>query len=231
MPSTTEASAPALMLQGKSSGGYPHRPVNGPALVALDIAGPPDAWVALGLTVADEVAQLGEVTLRFGFEGEGIVGWALRGADGPGELDGLRTLWLPRPVTPSAPTDHKLGAGTVDHVVVRSPDPRRTFACFEGAGLILRREREAGSTECPLVQGFFRHGEAVVEVVGPRKVADDGPSALWGLTLVVADLDAAFARLGDALGPPRAAVQPGRRIAPARPSLALGVAVALITPE
>lgn len=207
--------------------------VSGPALVALDIAGPPDPWVAIGLTVADQVAQVGDVTLRFGADadGEGIVGWALHGAAGPADLDGLRTLWLPEPVTPSAPVDHDVGVIAVDHIVVLTPDPRRTFACFESAGLALRRERDAGSAERPLLQGFFRDGEATVEVVGPREVTDDGPARFWGLTLVVADVDAAATRLGEErCGAPKAAVQPGRRIATLRRAAGLPAAVALISP-
>ena len=204
--------------------------MSGPALVALDIAGRPEPWVALGLTVADDVSQVGDVTLRYGVEGEGITGWALRGIEGPADLDGLRTLWLPEPVTPSAPVEHELAGVRVDHVVVRTPDPRRTFACFEAAGLVLRREREGGTAERPLVHGFFRHGEAIVEVVGPREPTDDGPSALWGLTLTVDDLDAACVRLGEHVGEPRDAVQPGRRIASVRGGLGLPVAVALMSP-
>ncbi len=206
--------------------------MSGPALVALDLAGPPDPWVAIGLMVADAVAQVGDVTLRFGLEGEGATGWALRGVEGPADLDGLRTLWLPEPVTPSAPVEHGLGAIAVDHVVVTTPDPDRTFSRFQDAGLALRRERAAGSEERPLRQGFFRHGEATIEVVGPRTVAGDGPARFWGLTLVVADLDAAVAGLGaERCRPAKQAVQAGRRIATLRRAAALPVAVALITPS
>lgn len=200
----------------------------GPAVVALDIAGPPEPWVRLGLTVADRVAQLGDVTLRFGHEGEGIVGWALRGV-GVDDVDGLPTQWLPEPVTPSHPVDHPLAATAVDHVVVATPDPTRTFTAFEHAGLVLRREAEAGTPERPLRQGFFRHGEAIVEVVGPRE-PEDGPARFWGLTLVVADLDAAATRLGDAATQPKDAVQPGRRIMRLRRNAGLPVPVALMSP-
>lgn len=206
--------------------------MSGPALVALDIAGTAEPWVALGLMVADRVSQVGDVTLRFGVDGEGMTGWALRGMEGPAELDGVPTLWLPEPVTPSAPVDHELTGARVDHVVVQTPDPRRTFAAFESAGLRLRREREAGSEQRPLLQGFFRHGEAVVEVVGPPDGKDDGPARLWGLTLVVDDLDAAVERLGEErCSAAKDAVQPGRRIATVTPAVGLPVPVALMTPE
>lgn len=201
------------------------------ALIALDIAGPGDAWGELGLMVADEVTQLGEVTLRFGHEGEGIVGWALRGPDGPPDLDGLATTWLPEPVEPSAPREHRLAYPCIDHVVVATPDPRRTFACFESAGLVLRRERAAGTEQRPLAQGFFRHGETIVEVVGPREPTDDGPATFWGLTLVAEELDAVVVQLGEErCSAPREAVQPGRRIASLRHDAGLGTRVALISP-
>jgi hypothetical protein len=53
----------------------------------------------------------------------------------------------------------------------------------------------------------------------------------WGLTLVVDDLDAAAARLGDRVGPVKDAVQKGRRIATLRREAGLGVPVALMSPR
>ncbi len=216
--------------------------MSGPALVALDLGGSSDPWAAIGLMVADGVSQVGDVTLRYEHlvtaeqreqaSDDGIRGWALQGVDGPGELDGLRTLWLPEPVTPSTPVEHPLGVLAVDHVVVRTPDPARTFACFESAGMVLRLEREAGTEERPLRQGFFRHGQARIEVVGPTEPVDDGPAAFWGLTLVVEDLDAAVEHLGpERCGAPRDAVQPGRRIAALTREADLPVRVALMSPE
>jgi hypothetical protein len=55
---------------------------------------------------------------------------------------------------------------------------------------------------------------------------------VWGLALVVDDLDAACARLGKELvGDLRDAVQPGRRIATLRPAAGIGIPVALMTPD
>jgi hypothetical protein len=48
---------------------------------------------------------------------------------------------------------------------------------------------------------------------------------------VVADVDALAAARPEALGTPRAAVQPGRRIVSAREEAGLGVPVAFITPR
>lgn len=52
----------------------------------------------------------------------------------------------------------------------------------------------------------------IVEVVGAPGTAGDGPSTLWGITYVVADIDATAAFFGERTGPVKDAVQPGRRI-------------------
>src|SRR5207244_624999 len=142
-----------------------------PALVIrrldeLLIAAEPERWAALGLAVgADGVAQVGTIRLRLGAPGEpGIAGWRVRGlADG--DLDGLPTQGSDAPPRAPAPAaDHPLGALAIDHVVVATPDLGRTIAALEGAGLQLRRVREAGPTAR---QGFLVVGDAILEVVGP----------------------------------------------------------------
>jgi hypothetical protein len=55
-------------------------------------------------------------------------------------------------------------------------------------------------------------------------------ASFWGFVLNVADIDAAFERLGpDVLSPPKQAVQPGRRIASFRSAAGLGAPIALMT--
>jgi hypothetical protein len=103
-----------------------------------------------------------------------------------------------------------------------TPTLGRAFGELEGLGLELRRIREAGEGRR---QGFFRLGETLLEVVGP--VGEE--TALWGLTVVVEDLDALARRLGDELGTIRDAVQPGRRIATLRPSAGSGVPLAFMS--
>ncbi len=61
-------------------------------------------------------------------------------------------------------------------------------------------------------QIFFRAGEVIIEVVGSPDTASEGPSTLWGITYVVADIDATAAYFGDRTAPVKDAVQPGRRI-------------------
>jgi hypothetical protein len=203
--------------------------VTGPAIAAVQLAGPSAPWAAAGFAVADDGrVAVGATTLELaGVAGSGIVGWSLTG-EGPGSLDGLATRWVPRGGAPE-PVAHPNTALRVDHVVITTPDPERTWAALQAAGMVLRRERRAGSPERPLRQGFFRHGEAIAEVVGPAEPSGDGPASFWGVTLTVGDLDAAAALLGDRLGPVRDAVQPGRRIGTVRREAGLGTAVALMS--
>jgi len=72
----------------------------------------------------------------------------------------------------------------------------------------------------------------VVEVPpGSREERDpDAPSRFWGLAFGVDDLDRCAAYLGDRLGEPRDAVQPGRRIATLRREAGLSPGIAFMTP-
>ena len=202
----------------------------GPTPTALALAEAPPAWVALGFAVDPAgVAQVGGVALRLG---DGPAGWTLADAgagERPDALDGIATTWeppgTPRPVAPVHPN----GALEVDHVVVATPDLPRTLRALEAAGMAVRRRRDAGTPERPLRQAFLRHGPCVVEVVGPRTAAGTGPARLWGLTVTVADIDAASALLGPALGAPRDAVQPGRRIATVRRAAGIAIPLALMS--
>ena len=193
-----------------------------PELDEILIAGPPDAWAALGLTVEDGVAAIGGVRLRFGAAGEGIAGWTLRGLDEGAELDGLPTGVSH--ASPPAAVDHPLRMTAVDHVVAFTPDVDRTVAALCAAGLDHRATRDAGGGRR---QAFFVLGPCLLELGGPV----EGKVHFWGLTLVVDDIDAAAERLGDRLGRVKEAVQPGRRIATVRPEAGLGVPVALMTPR
>jgi hypothetical protein len=80
-------------------------------------------------------------------------------------------------------------------------------------------------------QVFFRPGEAIIELVGPPTPEGTAPARFFGLAFTVADLDATAAYLGEHLGQPKDAVQPGRHIATVRSAAGLGVPVAFMTPE
>jgi len=176
-------------------------------LEGLVLGGAAEPWEALGL-LRDQAPD--RIAVAYATEEPGgICGWSL--ATG---------------VLPQRAVDEPAGWLHVDHVVAFTPDLDATVEALTAAGLDHRRTRDAARG---LRQAFFLARPALLEVGGP--VPDCDAPAFWGLTLVVDDLDAAAARLGDRLGPAKDAVQPGRRIATVRREAGLGVPVALMTPR
>ena len=166
-------------------------------------------------------------------EGRGIAAWSLRDLASD-ELDGLPTTLSDSPPPPPAPP-HPNGAISIDHVVAFTPDLERTLDSLRGAGLDFRRLREGPTPGGSERQGFFRVGEALLEVIeapeGSRIRSDPAaPARLWGLAFLVESLETPARVLGERLGEPRDAVQPGRRIATVRGEAGLGAAVAFMTP-
>ena len=155
----------------------------------------------------------------------GIEGWALHGAE-EGAPDGLVTEEA-RPERLETTIRHPNTAVRIDHLVVFTPELKRTITAFEGSGLDLRRIREPDEPGPPVRQAFFRLGEVICEVVENAR-APAGPAAFWGVTFAVADLDRSAELLGPNLGEIHDAVQPGRRIATVRKEANLGIPVAFI---
>jgi hypothetical protein len=196
-----------------------------PSIDELEIADEPSAWSAAGFDVAGGVCTVSRVRLRLVGKGprRGILGWTL-GDDASAPA-----------ASGDAAARHPNGALRVDHVVMLSPELDRTVAELESQGFDLRRRREGATPGGSTRQAFFRAGEPILEVVqapeGTSVARDpDGPARLWGLAFVVEDIDDTAELLGDLLGRPRDAVQPGRRIATMRPEAGLGPAVAFMTP-
>jgi hypothetical protein len=215
--------------------------VRRPTIGEVVLADRPRTWRDLGFDVPGESFVVGTVMIRLVDDADrrGIVEWSLRDALTT-DLDGLPTH-LSRSL-PVGPSEHPNGARSIDHVVVLTSSLDRTAAALDDAGVQLRRVREAGSPRAPARQGFFRLGEVILEVVqkgGPGETDDGGepapvasePARFWGVVFVVADLDALGELLGERLGTPRDAVQPGRRIATLQPSAGAGLPVAFITPD
>jgi hypothetical protein len=200
----------------------------------LRIADDPSVWAAAGFHVDGALCEVGGLRLRFEGPGprRGITGWSVRGVR-ERDLDGLDTSPSDRP--PAAAPRHPNGVVSVDHLVVVTPDIDRTTAALRGAGLDLRRTRAGATPGGSTRQSFFRMGDVILEVVlapeGTKLAADAaGPARLWGISFLVEDLEATAAVLGELLGAPRDAVQPGRRIATLRREAGLGPAIAFMTP-
>jgi hypothetical protein len=200
-------------------------PAAGPRLRRLTVADPEAAWARLGFQVTGSQIELGGVQLVLGVPGRGIVGWAIEGLGGVREIDGLAVEPADGPAL--APADrpaHPNRATGIDHVVLLTPAFDRTAAALEQAGLGLRRVTESRQG---LRQGFRRLGPAILELV---QAPDVERVHLWGLTVIVEDIDGLAERLGEDLTEVKPAVQPGRRIATLRPSAGLTTAVAFMDP-
>ena len=180
----------------------------------------------MGFAVTDGGVALGSTIVRPTGAGGGVLGWSVSGLSSD-DLDGLSTTVVDHSDPPAVP-DHPNSAVSIDHVVVRTPDLDRTVAALERAGLELRRARDAGGG---VRQAFLWVGDVILEVVSAADGDPAEPASLWGLVVVVSDLERAAAVAGDALGTPRDAVQPGRRIATVRREAGLGLPVALMTPH
>jgi hypothetical protein len=182
------------------------------SIAELVVGGAPEPWESLGFAKLSSegsrtLFSLADVALIVDTSHDpGMVDWNLDDAPFTGPAG-------------------RIGCLGVDHVVWRTDDLDAT--CTEVTrltGAPRKRIREAGNG---VVQGFHRVGSVVVEVVaGGQHV---GKPFLWGFVVNVADLDAVCAYAGpDVVGPPKAAVQPGRRIATARSTAGLGVPFALM---
>jgi hypothetical protein len=211
-----------------------------PKIDELTLADESARWSELGFDVAHGACQLGQVTVRFVdpssiSDPPGIVGWSLRELAST-ELDGLPTTISARPARAPAPV-HANGVLAIDHIVAMSPAFERSVAALQAAGLDLRRVRDQPTPAGAPRQAFFRLGREILELVQePDAVVQQAggperPARFWGLALLVEDLDRAVARLGPHAGEPRAAVQPGRRIATVRRSAGLAVPLALMSAD
>ena len=180
----------------------------------FEVADPADAWTRAGFGIdADDVCRIGDVGIRLvgRDRGTGIVGWSLRGLPSDGaihDLDGV-------PTTRSRPGGGIGPIGGIPCSAGHSPERRhrdrprraavtrprsdgrvaRRYRCGPRAG---ERDGELGGR--PIRQIFFRFGEVIVEVVGSPDAAGEGPSTLWGMTYVVADIDATASFFGDRTG-------------------------------
>jgi catechol 2,3-dioxygenase-like lactoylglutathione lyase family enzyme len=117
----------------------------------------------------------------------------------------------PSPLT----TDAGGAVSSLDHVVVRTPNPERAIAFYGGRlGLDLRLDRSNPKWGARLL--FFRCGDLVVEIAHDlKKGVSDEPDHLWGLSWRVPDIAAAHERLKAAgldVSEPRDGRRPGSQV-------------------
>lgn len=117
----------------------------------------------------------------------------------------------PSPLT----TDTGAAVSSLDHIVVRTPNPERAIAFYAGRlGLDLRLDRSNPKWGARLL--FFRCGDLVVEIAHDlKKGVSDEPDHLWGLSWRVPDIAAAHARLKAAgldVSEPRDGRRPGSQV-------------------
>lgn len=111
--------------------------------------------------------------------------------------------------------DEAASVSSLDHVVVRTPNPERAVAFYAGRlGLDLRLDRSNREWGSRLL--FFRCGDLVVEVAHDLgKGVSDEPDHLWGLSWRVPDIAKANARLkaaGIDVSEPRDGRRPGSQV-------------------
>ena len=178
----------------------------------------------------------GGVRVRFaGPEaGRGIVGWSLRDL-ASAELDGLPTSASRRPASPPAlaaaerrdrdrPHRRGLTRSRPQRAALRGRRPRSA----PRARAADPRRRSAPGVLSP------RRGDPRARPESRRRSfgapgGRDRPARLWGLALLVDDLDRTVELFAPHVPPARAAVQPGRRITTVARTAGLGMALALMS--
>ena len=121
-----------------------------------------------------------------------------------------------QPATPSAPTlDDAAAISSLDHIVVRTPNPERAIAFYAGRlGLDLRLDRSNREWGSRLL--FFRCADLVVEIASDlERAVSNEPDRLWGLSWRASEVAKANARLKSAgvdVSPVRAGRRPGTEV-------------------
>jgi hypothetical protein len=200
-------------------------PADGVRAVHLTVGGPVDPWLRLGLPIVGDTGSAMLITDNCSIiwpDGDlpsGSLMLGLSEVPAGSTIDGVAVD------TSVAPEPDMSSPLSIDHLVINTDSLDRTCAAVERVtGHPLKRIREVGAMR----QGFHRLGPGglIIEVV-ERPGVDH--VSLWGFVVTVADLDGVVANANGAIGAPRDAVQPGRRIATVASSADLGVAVAFMS--
>jgi catechol 2,3-dioxygenase-like lactoylglutathione lyase family enzyme len=119
------------------------------------------------------------------------------------------------PPSPLLKSSEAASIASLDHVVIRSPNPERAIALYAGRlGLDLRLDRSNPEWGSRLL--FFRCGDLVVEIAHDlKKGVSDAPDRLWGLSWRAPDVAKANERLkkaGVEVSEPRDGRRPGTQV-------------------
>ena len=200
----------------------------------LVVGDEPAAWEKLGFAMDGDRCRIGHVDVVCDpAVGKGIRRWTLVGAgdiDRPDEIDGIPTTWSDDGLDANTAM-HPNGVVEIDHVVLTTPDVDRTVAAIERLGIRARRQRETDTYGAPMLQTFFKVGQPILELIGPKEPMGDKPARFFGLAFTSSDLDATSAFLGASLHPAKDAVQPGRRIATLDKTAGSTIGIAIMSPE
>jgi len=187
-------------------------------------------WKEIGFTVEGDRCRVGHVDVIFDPSvGKGIRKWTLVG-EGPDTVEGIPTTWSDDGV--EATGAHPNGIFEIDHVVLTSPDLRRTVNALEGLGIRALRERETGTYGAPALQVFFRLGQPILELIGPKEPMENaGGARFFGLAFTSEDLTLTSKVMGGALHDAKDAVQAGRQIATLDKSAGSTIGIAIMSPH
>ena len=181
-------------------------------------------------------------------EAEGLCGFTFRTADvakaregfgrcglasaDDGAFDTQATHGLPVSLTDRALPRGAASPFSLDHIVIRTPNPERAVALYGGRlGLDMRLDRSNPAWNARLM--FFRCGDTVVEIA--HVLSDgvsDAPDRFGGLSWRVPDIEAENKRLsadGFEMSPVRTGRRPGSKVCTVRnrnagvPTILLGV--------
>ena len=190
----------------------------------------PTAWEAAGFTVVDDSVTIDRTRIRLAgpAEGRGIRSIALDGIPSR-DLDGIAVHEAPPAGAASA---HPNEVDHIDHLVVMTENCDRTTATLEEVGLETRRVRSFEMGGIQRRQTFFWLGDVILELVGADEPQGTAPAHAWGLALTSSDIDRTADVLNGRCSPPKAAVQPGRRITTiATRDLDISTALAVMSPH
>jgi len=126
----------------------------------------------------------------------------------------VERIELPAP-SPLLKSSEPAAISSLDHVVIRSPNPERAIALYAGRlGLDLRLDRSNPDWSSRLL--FFRCADLVVEIAHDlKKGVSDAPDRLWGLSWRTPDVAKANERLkkaGVEVSEPRNGRRPGTQV-------------------